>query len=116
MIKIHRDQCPDYERMADMCAVPPTRKDLADLAKKAGVPLKTLEDAVHVAETGHGKRKGKGKAKKSNKAGRGRERTARTQAAAVLIVTLIAAGVTYASISPVHYYLLLIYQMIENIL
>tara|TARA_Y100001958_G_C21216953_1_gene542350 strand:+ start:440 stop:1486 length:1047 start_codon:yes stop_codon:yes gene_type:complete len=117
MIKIDRDQCPDYERMADMCALPPTRKDLADLAKKAGVPLKTLEDAVHVAETGQGKRKGKGKskskakrkskAKKSNKAGRGRERTARTQAAAVLIVTLVAAGVTYASISPVHYYLLL---------
>ena len=111
MIKIDRDQCPDYERMADMCALPPTRKDLADLAKKAGIPLKTLEDAVHVAETGQGKRKGKGKskskAKKSDKAGRGRERTARTQAAAVLIVTLVAAGVTYASISPVHYYLLL---------
>ena len=67
MIKIHRDQCPDYERMADMCAMPPTQEDLV-IWRREQMSHKVIEDAVHTSETGES---AKVKRSKTNKSGRG---------------------------------------------
>lgn len=102
MIKIKRDhQCPDYEHELKQCRVRfPTKTDIQNLAKKAKVPLDTLESAIHTAKTGSGRRK------RDNSHSVGKGRTAVTQAAAVIIVTLMAAGVATIAKGSIHYQLL----------
>ena len=102
MIKIKRDhQCPDYEQELKQCRVRfPTKTDIQNLAKKAKVPLDTLESAIHTAKTGSGRRK------RDNSHSVGKGRTAVTQAAAVIIVTLMAAGVATIAKGSIHYQLL----------